>query len=97
MPQRLRLPDIANVIGVEEETIRRAPERHDEDLKHYLHVEPVVISHSDEQSDSQPHNSEIEAEQPQSAFMLNLDGFPVLIRDLAFNIPTSELIKNLTC
>ena len=97
MPQQLRVPDIANVIGVEEEIIRRTLERHDEDLEPYVHIEPVIISHSGEQSDPQPDDSEKEAEQSQSAFMLNLDGLPVLITKLAFNIPTSDLIENLAC
>ena len=97
MPQRLSVPDIANVIGVEEDIIRRVLERHDEDLEPYVYVEPVITSHSDERPDSKPNAGEKEAGQSQSAFMLNLDGLPVLITKLAFNIPTSDLIENLAC
>ena len=97
MSQRLSVPDIANVTDVEEKIIRRVLERHDEDLKPYLHAELITTSHSDEQSESQPDDGEKEAEQPQSVLRLNLDGLPVLITKLAFNIPTSDLIENLAC
>ena len=44
MSQRLSVPDIASIIGVEEDIITNALAREDEDLKPYLHIEPVITS-----------------------------------------------------
>ncbi len=44
MQQRLSVPDIASIIGVEEDIITSALAREDEDLKPYLYSEPVITS-----------------------------------------------------
>ena len=97
MSQRLSVPDIASIIGVEEDIITNALAREDEDLKPYLYIEPVITSHGDESIESLFGGEKKEAKDPQTAFMLSVDGLSILITKLAFNIPTSDLIENLAC
>ena len=97
MSQRLSVPDIASIIGVEEDIITNALAREDEDLKPYLYIEPVITSHGDESIESLIGGEKKETEDPQTAFMLSVDGLSILITKLAFNIPTSDLIENLAC
>ena len=98
MSQRLSVPDIANIIGVEEDIITNALARHDEDLKPYLYVEPVVASHGGESVEALFGSEKKETEKPETAsYLLGVDGLSVLITKLAFNIPTSDLIENLAC
>ena len=97
MSQRLSVPDIASIIGVEEDIITNALAREDEDLQPYLHVEPVIASDGDESLETFFGGAGKETEEPQSVFMLSVDGLSILITKLAFNIPTSDLIENLAC
>ena len=97
MSQRLSVPDIASIIGVEEDIITNALAREDEDLKPYLHIEPVITSDGDETLETLFGSVKKETEDPQTAFMLSVDGLSILITKLAFNIPTSDLIENLAC
>ena len=97
MPQRLSVPDIASIIGVEEDIISNALAREDEDLKPYLYIEPVIASQGDESLEALFGGEKKETEEPQTAFMLSVDGLSILITKLAFNIPTSDLIENLAC
>jgi regulator of replication initiation timing len=97
MSQRLSVPDIAGIIGVEEDIITNTLAREDEDLKPYLYVEPVITSHSDGSLETLFGGEKKETEEPQTEFMLSVDGLSVLITKLAFNIPTSDLIENLAC
>ena len=97
MSQRLSVPDIANIIGVEEEIITNVLAREDEELKPYLYVEPVISSQGNESLET-PFAGEGEAAQKtQTAYMLGVEGLSVLITKLAFNIQTSDLIENLAC
>lgn len=97
MPQRLSVPDIASIIGVEEDIITNAMAREDEDLKPYLYIEPVITSHGDESLEALFREKKKETGEPQTTFMLSVDGLSILITKLAFNIPTSDLIENLAC
>ncbi|MDE0299806.1 MAG: hypothetical protein OXN17_14320 [Candidatus Poribacteria bacterium] len=97
MPQRLSVPDIAGIIGVDEDIITNALAREDEDIKPYLFVEPVITSQGDELLETLFGGEKRETEDHQTAFMLSVDGLSVLITKLAFNIPTSDLIENLAC
>lgn len=97
MSQRLSVPDIASIIGVEEDIITNALAREDEDLKPYLYIEPVVSSHGDASVESLFGGEKKETAKSQNAFMLSVDGLSILITKLAFNIPTSDLIENLAC
>ena len=93
MPKTLTVPEIAYMIGVEEAIIRRTLERRDENLVHYLH-EP-----SDYQPSSQAKegaNTNLPISQPLTP-LLDLEGLPLLITKLAFNIPTADIIENLAC
>ena len=83
----LTVPEIANMIGVEETIIRQTLERRDEDLVLYLHDSDASEAAADAKvssSQSQP-------------LLLEREGLPLLITKLAFNIPTSDIIENLAC
>ena len=97
MSQRLSVPDIASIIGVEEDIITNALARADEDLQPYLYIEPVVVTHGDESIDALFGGKQKQTEEPQTVFMLSVEGLSLLITKLAFNIPTSDLIENLAC
>ena len=93
MPQTLTVPEIAYIIGVEEAIIRRALERRDENLVPYLH-EPSDSQLSSETKEGANMNPPIS--QPMTP-LLDLEGLPLLITKLAFNIPTADIIENLAC
>ena len=81
----LTVSEIANMIGVEEATIRQTLERRDEDLAPYLH-EPGT---SGEEADAN-----VSPSQSQTP-LLRREGLPLLITKLAFNIDPSDIIENL--
>ena len=97
MSQRLSVPDIASIIGVEEDIITNALAREDEDLQPYLYSEPAITSGGDDSLETLFGGEKTESEKPQTVFMLSVDGLSILITKLAFNIPTSDLIENLAC
>ena len=97
MPDRLSVSDIANIIGVDEKVVHRTLARGDEELVPYLYREPIIRSQADEMLDAEPDTGEDQVEEPLSAVMLSVDGLPILLTKLAFNIPTSDLIENLAC
>ena len=97
MSQRLSVPDIANIIGVEEEIITNVLAREDEELKPYLYVEPVISSQGNESLETSFAGEGETAQKTQTAYMLGVEGLSVLITKLAFNIQTSDLIENLAC
>ena len=82
----LTVPEIANMIGVEETIIRQTLERRDEDLVPYL-----PDSDASEAADANVSSSQSQL------LLLEREGLPLLITKLAFNIPTSDIIENLTC
>lgn len=74
---------ITEIIGVEEEIINRTLERKDVDIAPYLRV----VSASSENPGSRP--------KPQ--IQLRIDGLALLIKKLTYNIPTDDIIENLSC
>lgn len=90
MPHILTVPEIANMIGVDQGIIQRTLERRDENLSAYLH-EP----HHDQTADASE-TGEVPSSQPQG-ILLDVEGLPLLITKLAFNIPTADIIENLAC
>ncbi len=74
---------IAEIIGVEEDIITRMLERRDVDIESYVRV----VSASPESPGASP--------KPQ--IQLRVDGLAMLIRKLAYNIPTDDIIENLSC
>ncbi|MDE0043436.1 MAG: hypothetical protein OXT74_15460 [Candidatus Poribacteria bacterium] len=97
MPQRLSVPDIASIIGVEEDIITNALAREDEDLQPFLYIEPVIATNDDGSIEALFGGKQKETEESQTVFMLSVEGLSILITKLAFNIPTSDLIENLAC
>ncbi|MBI1927881.1 hypothetical protein HYR99_27030 [Candidatus Poribacteria bacterium] len=93
MPRTLTVPEIAYMIGVEEAIIRRTLERRDENLVPYLH-EPSDYQPSSEVREGA--NINLPISQPLTP-LLDLEGLPLLITKLAFNIPTADIIENLAC
>ena len=74
---------ITEIIGVEAEIINRTLERKDEDIAPYLRV----VSAPPENPGSRP--------TPQ--IQLRIDGLALLIKKLTYNIPTDDIIENLSC
>ena len=74
---------ITEIIGVEEEIITRTLERKDIDIEPYLRV---VSTQSEN-----PGNS------PKPQIELRIDGLALLIKKLTYNIPTDDIIENLSC
>ena len=74
---------IAEIIGVEEDIIARTLERRDTDIESYVRV----VSAPPDKPGAPP--------KPQ--IQLRVDGLAMLIRKLAYNIPTDDIIENLSC
>ena len=74
---------ITEIIGVEEGIINRTLERRDVDIEPYLRV--VSVS---------PENS---GDRPKPQIQLRIDGLALLIKKLTYNIPTDDIIENLSC
>ena len=75
--------EISGIIGVEEEIISRTLERQDVEIAPYLRV---VSAPSEEPGSST---------KPQ--IQLRVDGLAPLIKKLTYNIPTDDIIENLSC
>ena len=74
---------ITEIIGVEKEIINRTLERRDVDIEPYLRV---VSARSERQGNS-----------PKPQIELRIDGLALLIKKLTYNIPTDDIIENLSC
>ena len=75
--------EISEIIGVEEGIINRTLERRDVEIEAYLRV---VSAPSEEPGIST---------KPQ--IQLRIDGLAPLIKKLTYNIPTDDIIENLSC
>ena len=75
--------EISEIIGVEEGIIKRTLERRDIDIEPYVRV----VSASAEESDTST----------QPKIQLRVDGLAPLIKKLTYNIPTDDIIENLSC
>jgi FtsZ-binding cell division protein ZapB len=89
MPTIITLAEIADMIGVEDAIIRRTLDRRDDDLQPYLHEDPEDKGQNEGETDAPV------SELPTP--LLDLEGLPLLITKLAFNIPTLDIIENLAC
>ena len=74
---------IAETIGVGEDIIKRTLERRDKEIEPYLRV---VSAPSDEVGGA-----------PKPQIQLRVDGLSPLIKKLTYNIPTDDIIENLSC
>ena len=74
---------ITEIIGVEEGIINRTLERRDVDIEPYLRVV------------SAPPENPGDRSKPQVE--LRIDGLALLIKKLTYNIPTDDIIENLSC
>lgn len=54
-----------------------------------------ILSREDEEL--LPYMTQKEDEDQNVNYILDLEGLPILIKKLSFNLPTSEIIENLTC
>lgn len=79
----LKPSEISEIIGVEEGIISRTLERQDADIKPFLRV----IS-----APSEGHGG---STTPQ--IQLRIDGLAPLIKRLSYNMPTDDIIENLSC
>ena len=74
---------ITEIIGVQEEIINRTLERKDVDIEPYLRVVSAP-----------PENP---GDRPKPQIQLRIDGLALLIKKLTYNIPTDDIIENLSC
>ena len=74
---------ITEIIGVEEGIINRTLERKDVDIQPYLRVVSAP--------------SKSTGDQPKPQIELRIDGLALLIKKLTYNIPTDDIIENLSC
>ena len=74
---------ITEIIGVEEEIINRTLKRRDVDIEPYLRVVSAP-----------PENP---GDRPKPQIQLRIDGLALLIKKLTYNIPTDDIIENLSC
>lgn len=74
---------ITEIIGVAEEIINRMLERRDVDIEPYLRV---VSAPPEDPGD-----------RPKPQIQLRIDGLALLIKKLTYNIPTDDIIENLSC
>ena len=74
---------IAEIIGVADDIITRTLERRDVDIEAYVRV---VSAPPDKPGTP-----------PKSQIQLRVDGLAMLIKKLAYNIPTDDIIENLSC
>ena len=75
--------EVSEIIGVEEGIINRTLERRDVEIEPYLRI---ISAPSENTGDST---------QPQ--IQLRVDGLAPLIKKLTYNIPTDDIIENLSC
>lgn len=75
--------EISEIIGVEEEIINRTLERRDAEIEPYLRV--VSAPSAELGSSTKPQ------------MQLRVDGLAPLIKKLTYNIPTDDIIENLSC
>ena len=75
--------EVSEIIGVEEGIIIRALKRRDVEIEPYVRV---VSAPSENQGDS-----------TQPLIQLRVDGLAPLIKKLTYNIPTDDIIENLSC
>lgn len=75
--------DVAEIIGVDEEIIKRTLNRKHEDIEPYLRV----VSAPSDADDGEP----------KPILQLRIDGLAPLITQLSYNIPTNDIIENLIC
>jgi FtsZ-binding cell division protein ZapB len=93
MLEILNVSEIANMIGVEEEIIKRTLERRDADLVPYLHESSDRQSGASEQGEEETWEGNPFSDTP----LLSFAGLPLLITKLSFNIPILDTIENLAC
>ena len=74
---------ITEIIGVEEEIINRTLERRDVDIEPYLRVVSAAPKSP--------------GDRPKPQIQLRIDGLALLIKKLTYNIPTDDIIENLSC
>ena len=74
---------ITEIIGVKEGIINRTLERRDVDLEPYLRVVSAP--------------PESPGDRPKPQIQLRIDGLALLIKKLTYNIPTDDIIENLSC
>ena len=75
--------EVSEIIGVEEGIIIRALERQDVEIEPYLRV--VSVPSEEPGSSTKPQRQ------------LRVDGLAPLIKKLTYNIPTDDIIENLSC
>lgn len=75
--------EVSEIIGVEEGIINLTLERRDVDIEPYLRV--VSVASEEPEGSTKPQ------------IQLRVDGLAPLIKKLTYNIPTDDIIENLSC
>ena len=91
MKSELTIPEISKLLGIDEPIIRWVFSRQDSELAPYLQNLSQKQPGDDENDINTSSDSEV------AEFLLNLEGLPVLVKKLSYNIPTTDIIENLAC
>ena len=93
MKNELTIPEISKLLGIDEPIIRWVFSRQDSELAPYLQH----LSQKQPGDDENDINTSSEVADEVAEFLLNLEGLPVLVKKLSYNIPTTDIIENLAC
>ncbi len=97
MKSELTIPEISKLLGIDEPIIRWVFSRQDSELAPYLQHLSQKQPGNDENDINTSSDSEVADDSEVAEFLLNLEGLPVLVKKLSYNIPTTDIIENLAC
>ena len=89
MEHLLTVSEISKILGLDKMIIGRIVERNEPDLAPYIHKWSLKIA--------QEYGGNNVGKAKTGEWVLELGGLPVLIKKLAYNIPTTDIIENLIC
>jgi len=90
MEHLLTISEISKILGLDKMIIERIVERDEPDLAPYVHRWGSKIAKEyGENNIGKTFNA--------GEWIIELEGLPVLIKELAYNIPTTDIIENLIC
>ena len=89
MEHLLTISEISKILGLEKMIIERIVERNEPDLAPYIHRWNSNIA--------KEYGGDDVVKAKTGEWIIELEGLPVLIKELAYNIPTTDIIENLIC
>jgi len=89
MEHLLTISEISKILGLDKMIIERIVERSEPDLAPYVHRWDSKFA--------QEYGGNNVVKFKTGEWVIELEGLPVLIKNLAYNIPTTDIIENLIC